>query len=131
MLKSLLLDVQNGEVRAIEIEDSLDAFYDALDCTCIDIVDRCVDGRWFEIMCDDEGLLKSNWTLSAIDKDGQPMLVGNLMFFHSNDEGDLASITEDDEAFLREHIYSGIVPIGTCGMLISETPMLTKCEYNE
>ena len=36
----VLLDVENKKVEAIEIADDLKKYYEVLNCTCIDIVQR-------------------------------------------------------------------------------------------
>lgn len=122
-MKTVVLDVYNEDVKVTEVEDKLEVFYRHLDCDVIDIVDRKIDGKWFDIVCDDEGLLKMNPKISAINGNGDPMLVGNLMFFHSKD-GELTGLSEEDIVHIRENIhwmYTIQYPDGY--------PMLTECEY--
>lgn len=95
-LTTILLDTVNGSTKVITVKDDLDDFYEKLNCDCIDIVYRTINGKEFSVMCDDEGLLKSQPTPSAIDKDMNIMLVGNLMFFNDNEEGELESLSEAD-----------------------------------
>ena len=121
-MKTVLLDVYNEKVEVIDIDDELDAFYEKLDCNCIDIVTRRIDGMEFDIMCDDEGLFHDPRKLSAINDMGEPMLVGTLMFFHHDDEGDLVGLTDEAVEFIQDHIqtmYTGLYPQGY--------PMLTQC----
>ena len=103
-MQTILLDVYTGKARAIEIEDDLHAFYDALHVEHIDITERMIGGRPFDVMCDDEGLLKGSPEVSAIDSMGNPMFVGSLMFFHHTDEGELVGLTPEDILHLRHHI---------------------------
>lgn len=46
----------NGEV--IEINPKLDEYYRLLDCKTIDVTQRYIGGRLYDIIVDDEGLLK-------------------------------------------------------------------------
>lgn len=95
-MKTVLLDVLNDDVKVLDIEEDLDTFYDLLNCSCIDIVQRKVNGRIFDIVCDDEGLLKNEFKISAIDSMNNPMLVGNLLFFHNDGEGNLSELSDED-----------------------------------
>lgn len=123
-MKTLLLDVFNETVEDIEIEDELQAFYDRLDCSYIDIVKRKIGRKWFNVMCDDEGLFRSPQKISAVDNYGKAMFVGNLMFFHDDGEGNLVGLSDDDIAYIKRRItkiYTKLFPDGY--------PALTQCEY--
>lgn len=123
-MKTLLLDVYKEEVREIDIEAKLDEYYRVLDCTTIDIVERRIGGKWFDVMCDDEGLFREPQKISAINDFGSPMLVGNLMFFHNDGEGNLVGLDDADIEHLKKYIqtmYTHKFPKGY--------PMLTQCEY--
>ena len=98
-VKGVLLDVNTGELQVVTLDGSLQGFYEALDCSCIDIVDRTINGRTYTIVCDDEGLLKDGAKLSAVSEDNDPMLVGNLFITNSEYTPDgvaLADLTDDD-----------------------------------
>ena len=88
-MKTVLLDVSAGIAKVVDVEPKLEAYYKLLHCRCIDIVERRIGGRWFDVMCDDEGLLQSEPIVSAFDYLGRARLVGSLMFFHHDDEGNL------------------------------------------
>ena len=128
MLKGVLVDVKKGEVNSAEILDDLDEFYRVLDCTCIDIVYRAIDGKTFSFICDDEGLLKSNPICSAIDKDEKPMLVGNLLIVSAeNDDGELVSLKDDEIEYVLSHV-------SVAGSLVGKSavhfhPVITDVEY--
>ena len=122
---TILLNVYENEVKIIEIEPELDAYYKALDCSCIDIVERKIGGKWFDIMCDDEGLFREGHKISAINDMGEPMLVGNLLFFHNDGAGNLTGLEEADVVHIMKYIqkmYTRNHPEGY--------KMLTQCEYN-
>ena len=124
-MKTVLLEVHNETVLEINIRPEIDAYYFALRCTSIDIVERKIGGKWFDVMCDDEGLLKEEVKISAINDMGEPMLVGNLMFFHNDGEGNLVGLSDEDVDHIKkniQHMYTHKYPMGY--------PMLTQCEYN-
>lgn len=103
-LKTLLLDVINDRVMEMEIEDDLDTFYKYLNCRCITIINVEIGGRRFDVMCDDEGLLKDRPIISAINKEADIVLVGNLLFFNSSSGGDLTSLTPEDTNIIASSI---------------------------
>lgn len=105
--KAILLDVKKNELRIVEDEFSLDKYYELIGCDCIDIVARSIGGRdnVYEIVCDDEGLLKEDITISAFSSYFEPQLVGNLLIFNGVDEeGDLCGCTEEDYEQIQKNI---------------------------
>lgn len=106
-LKGVLIDVNTGEARATTINDDLSSFYSALNCTTIDIVSRKIGTmrKYFSIVCDDEGLLKDNPTVSAFDDNGKPALVGNLFITGGMDyERELTSLTEEEADYVLGYV---------------------------
>jgi len=123
-LKTILLDVYNESVSIIEIEPTLEEYYKHLNCDCIDIVTRKIGRKHFNIMGDDESLFHDPQKISAIDNLGNPMLFGNLMFFHSDEDGNLVSLSNSDIEYIKKRIvkmYTRQYPDGY--------DMLTQCEY--
>ena len=103
--KMLLIDVYNTKVDTVEV-GCLEDYYAALGCSCITIVRRRIDGKPFEIICDDEGLLVSNPKVSALDSALEGMLVGNLLIASGEvtENGDLTSIKDDELATVFKNI---------------------------
>lgn len=105
-INGLLIDVYSdvGSVKEVFIdENDLESFYKILDCRIIDIAVRDVDGKRFNIVCDDEGRLRENARVSACDEEGNPMLVGNLLFCN-NDGASLSSLSKDDISHICKNI---------------------------
>lgn len=125
ILRGVLVDVENEKISVVEIPDELDEFYKILNCSCIDIVNRKIGRKRFEIVCDDEGLFKDTPKISAIDNLGTVQLVGNLFIVGSEViDGNLTSIPADDESY----VLSKIQRMGT-RKFPAGYPMLTQCEY--
>ena len=106
-IKAYYVDPITNTAEAREITDALDTFYELLHCDCVDIVSREV-GRYgkrrYDIICDDEGLLKDDPYISAIDNNGRAMLVGSLLVVgEADDEGNITSLDDDDIKFLKMH----------------------------
>ena len=102
-LIGILVDVKRDVIEPVAIEDKIEHYYRILNCDCIDITMRTIGGRAFDIVCDDEGLLKPNPMVSAFNEAGEPMLVGNLFLCHHEGEN-LTSVTEDDIKHVLKHI---------------------------
>ena len=105
-MKAYLLDVENKVRKAVEIDDDnhLQEYYKYLNCSIVDITSRKVGGKWFDIIADDEGMLKENPIVSALDSNTQPALVGNLLFCNYDSEtGEEVSLTDDDIEHLEKY----------------------------
>lgn len=103
-LTGILIDVKNQTAQVTTIPDTLDGYYEALDCDCIDIVSRKVGERYFEIIADDEGLLKDDIKVSGINSKGCVMLVGNIFVCKENGHGDLKSLTDEECQYVMKHV---------------------------
>lgn len=103
-MKAYLINTEAKEARVVEIDDSnhLTEYYKHLNCYLIDITRRQVGGRYFDIIVDDEGLFADNPIVSAIDSQGEPALVGNLLFCNHDGQGGETSLSDQDIALLQE-----------------------------
>lgn len=103
-MKALLFDVTSQDFKVVDAEGIHD-YYKLLNCDCIDICNRGIGGQRFEIVVDDEGLLKDNPILSAISpKDNQCCLVGNLLFYGGVDnKGDFTPITDEGVKIIQSN----------------------------
>lgn len=105
-ITGVLVDVKAGTIKKATIAANLDSYYKVLDCDCIDIVGRSLGPYAFDVICDDEGLLKSGARVSAISPEGNPMLVGNLFFCHHDEEGNLTSLNPEEIVFILSRSVS-------------------------
>ena len=107
-IKGILIDVLNEQVKVVTIEDELAEFYKILDCHTIDIVRRKIGNKWYTIVCDDEGLIRDNPKISAINNLGKIALVGNLFICNDkqDDDGtDLDDLSAEDIKYLMQRIH--------------------------
>ena len=123
-MRAVLVNVYDEYAKEVEIKDELDEYYELLNCSTIDIVSRKIGRKWFDIVCDDEGLLKQNPKISAIDNLGSPMLVGNLIILHNDGEGGMAGLDQKDSKYVLDRIEK----MSTL-QYMDGYPMLTQCEY--
>lgn len=82
-------------VREIDSENILDEMYKIIGCDVVDLVEIKVEGKFYDVYCDDEFLLKDN-PVPTLFIDNETVLCGNLIFTTRNDEGKAAKITNDD-----------------------------------
>ena len=102
MARLLAFNPKSGEFTEFE-QETLQDFYDKLECDCFDIASRKVgtEGRRYDIFVDDVGLLKENPIISAIDSHFRPALVGNLVFANHDNEGNTTSLSDDDIKYIK------------------------------
>ncbi len=105
-ITGVLVNVTDGTARKATINRSLPGYYEALGCDCIDIVNRRLGGLRFDIVCDDEALLKPDPIPSAFDLDDQPMLFGSLFFCRHDGSGDLVSLSDAEICLILSRCYS-------------------------
>ena len=126
-MKSLFFNVKENQFEVIEIEKPDLQFFDKkIGCDLIDIAVRKIDGKEFNIVLDEEGLLKEDPIVSAIDGNGDPMLVGNLMFFggETTEAGELVGLTDAEINHILGSV--GVAVVYTDGF--SHT-VIMNCEY--
>lgn len=88
--------IKNGTFQVKDIEDTLESYYKELKCDTIDIVTRRFGNKYFDIVCDDEGLYHDGY-ISMMDEElRSPTLVGNLFICNHDCNGVLTSLTEED-----------------------------------
>lgn len=119
-MRAYFIDSHNFEARAIDVEPALEEYYRLIGCRCVDFPRREIDGHAYNIICDDEGLLKPN-RVSAVSTErdmfgSQEQLAGNLLIFGvdpDNYEHGNRSLTDDELRQIGEHVmYAfGVCPI--------------------
>lgn len=105
-MKALLIDVMENKFEVVNV-NGLEDYYRLIHCTTIDIVNRGIKGKRYDIICDDEGTFSDDPLISAIDDLGRVMLVGNLIVCgEADEEGNLTALTDDDIKHIKENIHS-------------------------
>ena len=101
-IRGIFVDVMsdNCGIKEVEITDELEDLYRLLGVDCIDIVTRKIGNRTYDIVCDDEALLKDNPVPSMYNRvhnsyEFRAMLFGNL-FICKNAGPNLASLDDSD-----------------------------------
>lgn len=120
-ITGLLIDVNTGKSSAKTIDRNLESYYKILECDTIDIVSRNIGTRRFDIICDDEALLKSPCNPSAFDMHYECCLFGNLFVTgEADEEGNLTSLSKKDLKYLQYHLIDSFANVPSeigCGLL--------------
>lgn len=123
-MKVLIFDEKKQELIEKDIENELDTFYEIIGCRCIDIARRKVGGKYFDIIVDDEGLLKDSPRCTAVDtKTFDSMLFGTLIFTNTDDEGNTVELSDEDIKLIKGETMSGF------NMKTFENVTVIKVEY--
>lgn len=125
-MRGFLVDVNNSKFEVIQTDKDFQLcnYYDFLNCDTIDIVRRRIGNRYYEVICDDEGLLKAGNKISAVDSELTTMFVGNLFIRGQAREGEMTNLTLNDINHIKDRML---------WLVTAEHPegywILTECEY--
>ena len=106
----LLINVKDNEVNEIEIDESnvLKDIKQAIGCDLVDVVaDINVGGRRYDIIVDDEGLLKEDSKPAARCMDAEQILFGNIVLLNHDYENETwSTLSEEDVLNINKHIFA-------------------------
>lgn len=105
-IKGFLVNEDKAEM--VEIEEKLQSYYDVLNCDCIDVAVREIDGKEFDIICDDEGLFKQDQIVTAVNEAMQPQLVGAILVVQHDGQGDFQSLTDGEVEIVSNRVVQYI-----------------------
>lgn len=118
-LTGVYVNAENNSATPTTINHNLDAMYTLLDVSTIDIVSRKIGGKYYDIICDDEALLKDGLPLpSMVDSGFNIMLFGNLFVVSHDEEGNEVSLTQEDVSRILKAYKSFLTPIGVRNCLV-------------
>ena len=120
MARLLCLDVKQYLVTEVECNDLRD-YHKALDCDCFDIAHLKIGDKYFDCFVDDNGLFADDPLPSAITKEKDVLLVGNIVFANHDSEGNTTSLSDNDIKMIKQNIVIGTrtdVKTGAVDMLL-------------
>ena len=107
-MQTVLIDTVNKKVEICDVEDRLEAFYEKLNCNYIEITSRYIDGKLYNVMCDEEGEFVGAPVVSGFSERDGIMFVGNLMFFNDDGEGNLLGLNGEDIWHIMRSIHKHV-----------------------
>lgn len=112
-------------IKAVTIDKTLESYYKTLHCDLIEIPTYKFGGKSFDVICDEEGLIKGGQpVVSAIDAAGRPALVGSILVVNTN----CRSLTEADIERLDKCVRQVILQNGQTGELTRRQVMQMSIE---
>lgn len=105
------IDPFNMDVDLVEV-NGLDDYYREIGCDCIDIAVVSVNGTPFNVIVDDEGLLKGGAVPSVFERDGRPRLVNVAIVLGFDDDCDVRSLSASEIRLLSDETYMVASPFG-------------------
>ena len=115
-LTAYLLDTVTGKSGPVEVERSLNSYYEAMHCDLITICYLPIDGKEYCVICDDEGLFKLHTRVSAVNLYNlDPMIVGSILICSADDPddtGDFVSLSADDIARISRQVITASDALG-------------------
>lgn len=105
IIRGFLVDVYGDKgAEVVTFADNLQNIYNLLDVDLIDVTERQIGNFTYDIVCDDEGLFRQDNLPSAFNGKQEVQLVGNLLLVNHDEEGNFASLTDEQIADLRNHL---------------------------
>lgn len=92
-----------SHIRNIDDADKLNEYYRYLDCHCIDMATIDVDGHAYDVICDDEALLRQPHVPSLYISEEQ-VFFGNLAFVKNDEDGSSVGLDREDMIRLLDFI---------------------------
>ena len=128
-MRAIFLDVENNECKIVDIVDDLNVYYNMLNCRIVEMPERRIGpfNRYFNTICDEEGLLKEDPKPSAVDDNGKPVLFGNLLITNVNDDGDVCGLSVEDCEYIVQFIQPSVI-MNKKTKAISSRLLLTQCK---
>ena len=102
----MVIDTEKQKPQIVDTIGGCAEWYRLIGCDLIDIQSRSINGREYDFITDDEALYKQGAKVSALDKDQQPVFVGNLVICKCDDEGNETGLDKADIELLTKHICS-------------------------
>lgn len=98
------IDPFNMDAELVEV-NGLDDYYREIGCDCVDIAVVSVHGTPFNVIVDDEGLLKGGAIASVFDGNGIPRLVNVAIVLGFGEDCDVRSLTTSEVRALSDETY--------------------------
>ena len=86
MIDVYIIDAKTMDYKKARIENNLPTLYEIINTDSIQVIARKINGKMTQIICDEEGKLKQHQYISAISKENNETLVGNLIIKSTDNE---------------------------------------------
>ena len=107
-------EMPNYTIKSLKMENTLHKLYETLGCEMVEVVTVNIDGKEYDIWCDEEALCKCPIPEPVLPLDDDPtsknfrVLFGPVLFANCNEDGEMASLSEEDEEAIRNWVKAKI-----------------------
>lgn len=119
-ITGIYVNAEKNSATPTTIEAELQSYYDLLGVEYIDIVSRKIGGMYYDIICDDEALLKSDPIPTMINSKCELMLFGNLFICKHDEEGNEVSLTKTDVNRIMNQYRALLTRKGVMNFMVGE-----------
>ena len=91
-------------VEVKEIGKKIEDYYAEIGTDCIDIQERAIDGKDYDIICDDEAFLKGNCVKTVQSKRGDDWSIVNAVIICRHHQGEEIGLTDIEVARIMENL---------------------------
>ena len=98
------LDSKAQTVGFIDTPGGLDEWHKLTHSRVIDIAYRGINGKQYDIIIDDEGILSGGAIISAVSPDGEARLFGSLVVCNHDADGNEIGLTPEDMRNIHDRI---------------------------
>jgi hypothetical protein len=95
----------DGTHQVIDMELDLKDYYKYTECDIIDIVYATIGGKEYDIIVDDEGLLKDGHVFTAFAVKSQSLLAGSIVVVGSDNKGGFKGLTDEDIENIQSNLH--------------------------
>lgn len=116
-MRALILDAFNKDVRVVDPQNLQD-YYKLLKCSSVDVTNKKISDKQFNLIFDEEAELLETHRPSAMDDYGQAVLFNNLIIAGEGSfEGDFKDITDEEIEYVKKYIHTVRTSKYPCGCL--------------
>ena len=114
-MRAILLDVKNKRFTKVNVKDDAAEWARLCNCKYVEQIHCNIDHKPFTIICDEDGLLKSDQIPSALDVNNKVALVGNLLIFDYSAGINMKELSKDNARYVINNIANVAMhtPTGT------------------
>jgi hypothetical protein len=106
MLTMLKIDADRADAQIVKVDGSLENYYKELGCRTIEILEAQINGKTYDIICDEEGTFKEDNPISVVDRKGNPHIVGSILVCHHKNNKESGLDDTEAESLKKWHVYN-------------------------
>jgi hypothetical protein len=103
-MKALLIDVNEGHYKEVDVRNDWKELAKACNCNYVEHIHMMIGHKPFTIICDEDATLKEAQKVSAVTSEGEIALVGNLIITDLSLGDEFEDLSDHNCEYLLNHI---------------------------